>query len=273
MLMRIFWNPTLGPWYSMAHDQVLSVFYKGPVVERMLEREKPQAHHQTFGFWPLPTHAKDKNGETPLQIAAYGGFCFECVSAVECERLPWNTCIYIYIYALRSFIWLSHFLCWLSTTGYFRNPRLVIPPCARSTSLWVENGGFGNWICSDVPVAKNQRLIWPLNIKPPWPKPQNFYQQVLSSYTIITMTLSTSYLVLPHYFNFQTLLAVGVRFHLLGSVVAAALGQRQCQWPRQLDAVDLRRAGGTCWRSGVTWMTSLHCLGWLEVMVHGFFGW
>lgn len=150
----------------------------------MLEREKPEAHHQTVGFWLLPTHAKDKNGETPLQIAAYGGFCFGVCFSCWMWKIT-VTYVYIYIYALRSFIWLSHFLCWLSTTGYFRTARLVIPPCARSSSLRVENGGFGNWICSGVLLAKNQRLIWSLNIKPPWPKPQNFiskyYHHILSS--------------------------------------------------------------------------------------------
>lgn len=182
------------------------------------------------------------------------------------------TYVYIYIYICTTLIYLIiSFLVLIIYDRVFQDRqashtpmRPLQFPTGRKRRLWKLNlqwRAVGQKPATDLAFKYQTTMT----------QTTKFYQQVLSSYTIITMTLSTSYLVLPHYLKFQTLLAVGVRFHLLGSVVAAALGQRQCQWPRQLDAVDLRRAGGTCRRSGVTWMTSLHCLGWLEVMVHGFF--
>ena len=155
-------------------------------------------------------------------------FCFECVFQLLNVKDYCNIRVYIYICTTLIYLIIS-FLVLIIYDRVFQDRqashtpmRPLQFPTGRKRRLWKLNlqwRAVGQKPATDLAFKYQTTMT----------QTTKFYQQVLSSYTIITMTLSTSYLVLPHYFKFQTLLAVGVRFHLLGSVVAAALGQRQCQ--------------------------------------------
>ncbi len=95
--------------------------------------------------------------------------------------------------------------------GKFQDPPgLVILPCCSTTLIksmleWATDGKFmgkKQWLWK----LNLQRLILPLNIKPPWPKPQNSiskYYHILSPWPFQHRNV-VLYLVLPPYFGFQT---------------------------------------------------------------------